>query len=128
MIDTFAYTEKKSLRIIRLCGEYTFGILAILMVICTVIGLIRMAANSGDIDAKDYYRPYDYQEFLVNNPGYKLNINNRAITEYERPEMKMPLVIELSMSNDKVYKILVKKENTWIPIIVKKLYIQAADN
>ena len=128
MIDTYHYKDKKYLRIIQTSGFYGFAGLLVLMIICTLVGLTRMAVNSGEINAKDYYKPYDYQELLINNLGYKLKINNKELTKYKRPELEMPLIVELNMGNNEVYEVLVKKENTWIPIIVKKLYIQVADN
>ena len=118
-------THNKAVEVLQKVGFVTFIVSSIICAVIMVIALLVMSAEQGEISEQSKYTNYDYQEYLIKNPGYKLKANNQVLTKYERPDLPATLTIELDMGSGNVYEAFAEKKD-WSPIKAGELYVSTS--
>lgn len=127
-INNAGYREYSKLAKIRKWLHIGSGIFSVVMILLATIVFIVAVDASLEFSEKNKYQNYMYPEFLIKNPDYKLTVNGKELTKYSRPDLKMPLVIEITkagdLGTDVKHEVFVNNINERVPIIENRLYVQ----
>ena len=119
------YENLKWLKGIQITMLSGFSVIGGVVAFLLFIGLMGLLFGSSTISDSERYIQMDYQEYLVKNPEYKLNVNNKALTKFMRPELEAPLILNLDVGEGGVYEVFVKETGKQVPVLMNQLYVKA---
>jgi len=107
-------------------GRTIFGILCAASSLICIIAALVMLSTAGGISNNHKYTEMKYQEYLIKNPGIKIFIGDKQLTQYRNEKFNKPIVLKMVTAGGQSYESFV--DNTKAEVIGDKLLASVGGN